>query len=83
MAASSALDNEFMKYWPKLSQGQKESLLSVAKNFVGLQYENDPAELRKMLIQEEREEYLRGEGKSSTWEEVKDAARNKERRNGL
>ena len=29
-----SLDNEFMKYWLKLSQPEKESLLSVAKNFV-------------------------------------------------
>jgi hypothetical protein len=83
MPASSVLDDEFMKYWPKLSEGRKESLLSVAKNFVRSQYEGDPAELRKMLIQEERAEYLRGEGGSHTWEEVKDMARNKERRNGL
>jgi hypothetical protein len=31
-----SLDNEFMKYWLKLSQPEKESLLSVAKNFVEL-----------------------------------------------
>lgn len=29
-----ALDNEFMKYWLKLSVPEKKSLLSVAKNFV-------------------------------------------------
>lgn len=66
-----------------LSEGQKESLLNVAKNFVGNQYQADPAEMRKMLIREEREEYLRGEGGSHSWEQVKDMARNKERRNGL
>ena len=31
-----SLDNEFMEYWLKLSLSEKESLLSVAKNFVGL-----------------------------------------------
>ena len=30
------LDNEFMEYWLKLSLPEKESLLSVAKNFVEL-----------------------------------------------
>lgn len=29
-----AVDNEFMKYWLKLSVPEKRSLLSVAKNFV-------------------------------------------------
>lgn len=30
------LDNEFMNYWYKLSMPEKESLLSVARNFVEL-----------------------------------------------
>lgn len=30
------LDNEFMEYWIELSLPEKESLLSVAKNFVEL-----------------------------------------------
>jgi hypothetical protein len=30
------LDNEFIEYWLKLSLPEKESLLSVAKNFVEL-----------------------------------------------
>ena len=41
MAATSGLDNEFMEYWLRLSLGQKESLLNVAKNFVGLREETD------------------------------------------
>lgn len=83
MAAASSLDGEFMQYWLKLSLGQKESLLSVAKNFVGTQHESDVTDLRKKLIQEEREKYLLGEGKSFSWEEVKNMALNKEQRNGL
>lgn len=31
-----ALDNEFLKYWLKLSVAEKESLLTVAKNYVQL-----------------------------------------------
>ncbi len=38
---------------------------------------------RKRLIQAEREKYLRGEGKSYSWNEVKDMAMNKEKRNGI
>jgi hypothetical protein len=67
----------------KLSLGQKESLLNVAKNFVGLRGETDAADLRKKLILEEREKHLRGESKSYSWAEVKNMALNKDQRNGL
>lgn len=40
-------------------------------------------ELRRQLIKEEREKYLKGEGKSHTWEEVKEMAVNKEKRDGI
>lgn len=83
MAATSGLDNEFMQYWLRLSLGQKESLLNVAKNFVGLSEETDAMDLRKQLIQEERQKYLRGEGKSFSWKEVKEMALNKDKRDGL
>jgi len=83
MAVAPSLDSEFMQYWLKLSLGQKESLLSVAKNFVGLQSEDNAVDLRKTLIREEREKYLRGESKSLSWDEVKKMAFNKDQRNGL
>jgi hypothetical protein len=83
MAAASGLDSEFMQYWLRMSLGQKESLLNVAKNFVGIREETDVADLRKQIIQEERQKYLRGEGKSFNWEEVKEMALNKDKRNGL
>lgn len=83
MAAASGLDSEFMQYWLRMSLGQKESLLNVAKNFVGIREETDVAGLRKQIIQEERQKYLRGEGKSFNWEEVKEMALNKDKRNGL
>jgi len=82
MATASALDDEFMQYWLKLSMGQKESLLQVARNFIS-QTPDEPEEVRKRLIREEREKYLRGEGRSFSWEEVKGMARNKDQRNGL
>ncbi|MEJ7738990.1 MAG: hypothetical protein WKF97_16310 [Chitinophagaceae bacterium] len=37
--AAASLDNEFMKYWLRLTPLQKESLLSVVKNFVNLEEE--------------------------------------------
>ena len=83
MASAPGLDSEFLQYWLKLSPGQKESLLNVAKNFVGLQSEDDVVDLRKKLIQEEREKYLRGEGKSFSWDEVKKMALNKDQRDAL
>jgi L-lysine 2,3-aminomutase len=78
------LDNEFMQYWVKLTLVEKESLLNVAKHYVHLKKaEADTDDLRKQLVMEEREKYLKGEGKSFSWDEVKDMAVNKEKRDGL
>jgi hypothetical protein len=41
----------------------------------------DTSRFLKDIIQAEREKYLRGEGKSMSWEEVKNMAINKEQRN--
>jgi len=38
---------------------------------------------RRKLVQKERENYLRGEGKSYSWEEVKEMAAHKEKRHAL
>jgi hypothetical protein len=83
MATAPGLDTEFMQYWLKLSLVQKESLLSVAKNFVGLKDDSDVINLRKKLVLEERAKYLQGEGKSYSWEDVRRMALNKDQRNGL
>jgi hypothetical protein len=83
MAAAPHLDHEFMQYWLKLSIVQKESLLNVAKNFVDLKEDIAEGDLRKQIIMEERERYLRGEGTSYDWEDVKNMALNKDKRNGL
>ena len=78
------LDNEFMQYWVKLTLVEKESLLNVAKHYVNLKKEEaDTDDLRKQLVMEERAKYLKGEGKSFSWDEVKDMAIDKEKRNGL
>lgn len=45
--------------------------------------EIDTDVLRRKLIQSEREKYLRGEGKSYSWDEVKQMAVNKEKRNAV
>jgi len=76
------LDNEFLKYWLKLSVVEKESLLSVAKNYVQLK-ESEIEMSRKKIIMAERNSYLKGQGKNNTWEQVKDLARNKDRQNAL
>ncbi len=78
------LDTEFMTYWSKLTLVEKESLLSVAKNYVQRKEDDqDIEELRRQLINEERKKYLKGEGKFHTWEEVKEMAVNKEKRDGI
>jgi hypothetical protein len=79
-----SLDNEFMQYWSKLTLVEKESLLNVAKNYVLLKdEETDLTGMRHQLIQEEREKYLKGEGKSYSWDEVKQMAIDKEKRNAI
>lgn len=45
--------------------------------------ETDIDEERKKLVLSEREEYLRGEGKSHSWDEVKQMALNKEKRHAI
>ena len=78
------LDNEFMKYWSKLSVVEKESLLSVAKNYVQSKLEeSDIDDLRKNIIQQERENYLQGKGQSYSWEQVKALAQDKSKRHAL
>jgi hypothetical protein len=82
--AAPALDNEFLQYWLKLTSDEKESLLNVAKQFVALKNESsDTDDLRKQLVMEERAKYLKGEGQSYSWEQVKQMASDKEKRNGL
>jgi hypothetical protein len=84
MAIPAVVDNEFNQYWSKLTRVEKESLLNVAKQYVLLKKENAGTEdLRKQLVMEEREKYLKGEGKSFSWEEVKAMATSKERRDEL
>lgn len=48
-----------------------------------LMEEIDPDLLRENLIRIEREKYFRGEGRSYTWDEVRQLAGNKENRHAL
>src|SRR6476620_3554439 len=78
------VDNEFNKYWNLLTAVQKESLLNVAKNYVQLSdKEEDISETRKKMIQAERNAYLKSEGKSFSWQQVKEMALNKDKRHEL
>ena len=82
--AAHLLDSEFMEYWAKLSVVQKESLLSVARNYVqSPDTAASVAELRKKMILQDRQHYLQGKGTTYSWEQVKQMALNKEKRNGL
>ena len=42
-----SVDQEFMQYWLKLTQAEKESLLSVAKNYVHLKEEPGPVSIEQ------------------------------------
>jgi hypothetical protein len=48
-----------------------------------LENELDADSYRKKLVLRERQAYLAGEGASHNWDEVKQMARHKEKRNGL
>ena len=78
------LDNEFLQYWSKLSAVEKESLLTVARNYVQAKHdESDISDPRKKIIQQERENYLQGKGQSYSWEQVKAMALDKSSRHDL
>lgn len=82
--AISLVDTEFMQYWNKLTVVEKQSLLSVAKQYAVLKGDEEKTDdLRKQLVMEERERYIKNEGRSFNWAEVKEMAVNKEKRNGL
>jgi len=82
--AAPSLDHEFMQYWSKLSVVEKESLMNVAKNYVQLkQTEEGSDDARKKLIQAEREAHLKGEGKTYSWQQIKEMALNKDQRHAL
>lgn len=51
--------------------------------YILFENEIDFNSLRQKLIMNERERYLSGDGVSRSWENVKDMAKNKEKRNGL
>lgn len=42
-----SLDNEFLKYWLKLSSTEKASLLTVAKQYVELREETGPISIKQ------------------------------------
>jgi hypothetical protein len=60
------------------------ALIMVAKNYVHSDEPIDSTiELRRKMILEDRQNFLRDVGSSFSWEQVKDMAKNKEKRNGL
>lgn len=78
------LDSEFMQYWSKLTVVEKESLLTVAKNYVHAKSDEIvEMDMRKQLIERERKDYMEGKGRSYSWEEVKAMALDKSQRSEL
>lgn len=77
------LDDEFFHYWSKLNVVQKESLLNIVKDLAEINNEFQFSGEELAQIKEEREKHFNGTSKSYTWQEVKDMAKNKEKRNGL
>ncbi len=82
--AAPILDTKFMEYWAKLSIVEKEPLLRVAKNYVELKDTHaNSSDFRRKLILQEREDYLQGNDKSYSWNEVKELVINPEKRNAI
>ena len=80
------VEAEFSQYWSRLTVVQKVSILNVVKYIVDpVQTEDEPViipEEHWALIMKEREAHYNG-AKGYTWEEVKEMARDREKRNGL
>ena len=84
METTISIDTEFMHYWAQLTPNEKMSLLSVAKNYVHLKKDTEVTEdVHKKIVQEERSAYLNGEGKTYSWEQVKEMAIHKDKRHAL
>lgn len=75
------LDSEFRTYWSELNDEEKYSLLFIARDLVEAKQEDAFAtELRKAVLLEEQQNYMRFEGLSYSWESVKKMAQGKPRR---
>lgn len=69
--------NELHKFIDQMDEQQLNAIYSlIASN-------NNPQDQRRMLIMEERERYLHGEGASFSPEEIRQLAMNPGQRNGL
>lgn len=71
---SPSLDSEFKKYWSRLTPVQKESLLNVVKNFVGLNEKADDVNLEQYNREIDDAMKRMDEGKFITQEEVEKEA---------
>lgn len=68
--AAQSLDNDFMKYWSMLTPVEKESLLTVAKNYVQLKDDNTHISIEQYNKEiEEAVERVQG-GEFYTHEEI-------------
>lgn len=73
---------DFFNCWHQLTAPQKKALYDIAKIFADSNPEDAVEQERWQMITEAREEYLR-DGKSYTWEEVKQMVRDRHKNNGL
>ncbi len=71
--ASPSVDNEFKKYWSRLTPMQKESLLNVVKNFIEL---NDADSINTEQYNQEIDDAMKriDEGKFITQEDLEKEA---------
>lgn len=70
------LENDFMKYWSMLTPVEKESLLTVAKNYVELKEDNHRISIEQYNKEIDEAMQQMDEGEFVTHEEVVAASEN-------
>ena len=64
------IDDEFLRYWMRLSLNEKQSLLNVAKHYVELKNENTPISIEEYNLELEAAMKRMDAGKFYTHEQV-------------
>ena len=74
---TTAIRKKLHQFIDAIEDKKLEAIYTIFENEIDTNFQ------RKLLIENERNNYLREEGQSYSWDEVKDMALNKAKRNGL
>jgi hypothetical protein len=70
------LDNEFLRYWMRLSMGEKQSLLHVAKHYVELKDDTTPISVEEYNLELEAAMKRMDAGEFYSHEQVVEMSKN-------